>query len=51
VLETMEATVERPSSRSLMARLAGVGPRQLDRLFAQKRGSTFSAEYRRMRVA
>lgn len=51
VLETMEATIEAPLSRGTMAALAGLSPRQLDRLFAEKCGSTFAREYRAIRLA
>lgn len=50
VLEKMAETVEAPLSRSAMARVAGVSPRHLDRLFARQMGSTFSAEYRALRL-
>ncbi|QRM53932.1 GlxA family transcriptional regulator [Sinorhizobium sp. BG8] len=49
-LEKMEATVESPLSRSEIADLAGVTPRHLDRLFANRMRSTFVAEYRRIRL-
>jgi transcriptional regulator GlxA family with amidase domain len=51
VLEKMEATIERPLDRDAMARLAGVSPRHLDRLFAQHMRTTFLAAYRRIRLA
>lgn len=51
VLEKMEATIEAPLSRAAMARLAGVSPRHLDRLFALHRGTTFGDDYRRIRLA
>lgn len=50
VIEKMEATVEAPLSRDQMARLAGISPRHLDRLFADFRGTTFLADYRRIRL-
>jgi transcriptional regulator GlxA family with amidase domain len=51
VLETMEKTVEAPLSRQAMARLAAVSARHLDRLFLDKRGLRFSAQYRAIRLA
>lgn len=51
VLETMEKTVEAPLSRRAMARLASVSERHLDRLFIDKRGLHFSAQYRAIRLA
>jgi Transcriptional regulator containing an amidase domain and an AraC-type DNA-binding HTH domain len=50
VLEKMEATIEAPLDRKTMARFAGVTERHLDRLFATHLGSTFTAEYRRLRL-
>ncbi|MFT4181086.1 MAG: GlxA family transcriptional regulator, partial [Rhizobium sp.] len=50
VLEKMEETIEMPLSRAAMARIAGVTPRHLDRLFAFHLGSTFLAQYRRIRL-
>lgn len=50
VLEQMAATVERPLSRAAMARFAGISERHLDRLFANHMASTFSEEYRRLRL-
>ena len=50
VLTKMEATIEQPLGRDTMARIAGVTPRHLDRLFAQQLGSTFLKEYRRIRL-
>ncbi len=50
VLETMESTVEAPLTRAKMAAIAGVSPRQLDRLFARHRGTTFRADYLRLRL-
>jgi transcriptional regulator GlxA family with amidase domain len=50
VLEKMAATVERPLSRAAMARFAGISERHLDRLFAGHMTSTFSDEYRRLRL-
>lgn len=51
VIETMEKTVEAPLGRQAMARLASVSPRHLDRLFLEKRGLSFSAQYRAIRLA
>lgn len=50
VLEKMEATIEQPLDRDAMARFAGVTPRHLDRLFAGHLNSTFTLEYRRLRL-
>ena len=50
VIEKMEATIEAPLSRAAMARFAGVSERHLDRLFARLRGTTFLADYRRIRL-
>lgn len=51
VIETMEKTVEAPLGRRAMARLASVSERHLDRLFLDKRGLSFSAQYRAIRLA
>ncbi|MCJ2124377.1 GlxA family transcriptional regulator [Methylobacterium sp. J-077] len=51
VIETMEKTVEAPLGRQAMARLAAVSARHLDRLFLDKRGLSFSAQYRAIRLA
>jgi len=51
VMEKMEATIEQPLDRQAMARFAGITPRHLDRLFAGHRGSTFTLEYRKIRLA
>ncbi|SFM47993.1 GlxA family transcriptional regulator [Methylobacterium pseudosasicola] len=51
VLETMEKTVEAPLGRQAMARLAAVSERHLDRLFLDKQGLSFSAQYRAIRLA
>jgi len=51
VLEMMERTVEAPLSRLAMARLAAISPRHLDRLFREKLGLSFSAQYRAIRLA
>ncbi|MDH6269396.1 transcriptional regulator GlxA family with amidase domain [Rhizobium sp. SG_E_25_P2] len=50
VLERMEASVEEPTSRAEMARLAGVSERHLDRLFAANLNSSFQQEYLRIRL-
>ena len=51
VLETMEKTVEAPLGRQAMARLVSISPRHLDRLFLEKRGLSFSTQYRAIRLA
>jgi transcriptional regulator GlxA family with amidase domain len=51
VLETMERTVEAPLSRNAMAALASISARHLDRLFRDKRGLSFSEQYRAIRLA
>lgn len=50
VLEKMEASIERPFNRSAMARLAGISPRHLDRLFADNLGCGFLETYRNIRL-
>ncbi|RKD50913.1 AraC family transcriptional regulator with amidase-like domain [Rhizobium sp. WW_1] len=50
VLKKMEETIEMPLDRAAMARIAGVTPRHLDRLFATHLGSTFLKQYRRIRL-
>jgi len=50
VLEKMEETIEMPLDRAAMARIAGVTPRHLDRLFAAHLGLTFLDQYRRIRL-
>ncbi|CCM76848.1 GlxA family transcriptional regulator [Rhizobium mesoamericanum] len=50
VLEKMEETIEMPLDRTAMARIAGVTPRHLDRLFASHLGSTFLEQYRQIRL-
>ncbi len=50
VLEKMEAAIEQPLDRATLARLAGVSPRHLDRLFAQELGRGFLETYRRIRL-
>ncbi|NML76749.1 GlxA family transcriptional regulator [Rhizobium sp. S-51] len=51
VLETMETTIEHPLSRKDMARLAGISPRHLDRLFAEQMAQGFLETYRDVRLA
>lgn len=51
VIETMEKTVEAPVGRRAMARLVSVSERHLDRLFIEKLGLSFSAQYRAVRLA
>ncbi|MFY8099845.1 MAG: GlxA family transcriptional regulator [Allorhizobium sp.] len=50
VLEKMETSIEQPLDRLSMARLAGVSPRHLDRLFAEHLGISFLACYRKIRL-
>ncbi|GAA3071725.1 GlxA family transcriptional regulator [Rhizobium viscosum] len=50
VLEKMEETIEMPLNRTAMARIAGVTPRHLDRLFTAHLGMTFLEQYRRIRL-
>lgn len=50
VLETMETTIEYPLSRRDMARLAGISPRHLDRLFAEHMPAGFLESYRNIRL-
>jgi transcriptional regulator GlxA family with amidase domain len=50
VLEKMEATIEAPLDRQAMAKLAGLSPRHLDRLFSSQMGSSFLLEYRKLRL-
>ncbi|MQX50790.1 GlxA family transcriptional regulator [Sinorhizobium medicae] len=50
VLEKMETAIERPLGRTAMARLAGVSPRHLDRLFKEHRGAGFLDTYREIRL-
>jgi transcriptional regulator GlxA family with amidase domain len=49
-LEAMSTHLETPLSRAAVARAAGVSPRQLDRLFARRRGATFLEDYHRLRL-
>ena len=49
-LEKMEATVERPLSRSSMARFAGISTRHLDRLFSGQIGRGFLETYTGIRL-
>jgi transcriptional regulator GlxA family with amidase domain len=50
VLEKMEATIEKPLGRTAMAKFAGISSRHLDRLFLERRGSTFLETYREIRL-
>ncbi len=50
VIETMEGTVEAPLSRRAMAALISLSERHLDRLFRNKRGLSFSDQYRMIRL-
>jgi transcriptional regulator GlxA family with amidase domain len=50
VLEKMEAAIERPLDRDTMARLAGISPRHLDRLFHEHKGMGFLETYRDIRL-
>lgn len=49
-LEKMETTIENPLSRQAMARLVGLSPRHLDRLFTTKLKSGFLETYRHLRL-
>ena len=51
IIETMENTVEAPLSRRAMARLASISERHLDRLFHDRCGVRFSAQYSAIRLA
>jgi transcriptional regulator GlxA family with amidase domain len=51
VLEKMETAIENPLSRAEVARLAGISPRHLDRLFLMHRGESFLDTYRAIRLA
>ncbi len=50
VLAHMEATIENPSSRDILARIAGVSIRQLERLFSHHLGSTVNESYSNIRL-
>lgn len=50
VLEKMEAGLDAPLARAGLARLAGVSPRQLDRLFAAHLGTGVAGTHRRLRL-
>lgn len=50
-LATMEAAIETPVPRSAVARVAGVSPRHLDRLFAWELGTSWKAAYLDLRLA
>lgn len=49
-LEKMEAALEHPLDRQAIARLVGITPRHLDRLFAGHLQASFQETYRRMRL-
>ena len=49
-LETMETALERPLSRTEVARTAGISVRHLDRLFSEETGWSFAETYRSMRL-
>jgi len=51
VLARMEESIEEPASREFLARVAGVGVRQLERLFRAHLGESLSAAYLRMRLS
>lgn len=50
VIEKMEATIEKPLDRNAMARLAGISPRHLDRLFVRHLKTGFLDTYRGIRL-
>ncbi|MUZ71632.1 helix-turn-helix domain-containing protein [Agrobacterium vitis] len=50
-LEKMEATLENPLDRQTIARLVGITPRHLDRLFASHMQLSFHDTYRHMRLS
>lgn len=50
VLERMEAQIEEPASRAALAAVAGVSPRQLERLFQAHLGSTVGGHYLGVRL-
>ena len=50
VLERMEREIEEPASRTALADLAGISPRQLERLFQAHLGSTIGEHYLRVRL-
>lgn len=50
-LETMEATIETPLSRTAIAQTAGVSVRHLDRLFEKELGTKWQAAYLGLRLA
>lgn len=50
VLAHMEETVEEPSSREALARIAGVSVRQLERLFQGHMGTTVNGSYMGIRL-
>jgi transcriptional regulator GlxA family with amidase domain len=50
VLEHMEARIEEPASRAALAAVAGLSPRQLERLFQVHLGSTIGEHYLGVRL-
>lgn len=50
VLERMEARIEEPASRAALAAVAGLSPRQLERLFQAHLGSTIGGHYLGVRL-
>lgn len=50
ILEKMEATIEQPLSRAVLAQFAGISPRHLDRLFAIEISVGFLDTYRGIRL-
>src|SRR5215218_642546 len=50
VLERMEGAIEEPASRTALADLAGISPRQLERLFQAHLGLTIGEHYLRVRL-
>ena len=50
VLAKMESSVEEPVSTSLLAEIAGLSPRQLERLFTRMIGETIGKHYVRIRL-
>jgi len=50
VIEKMEATIEEPLSREMMAHFIGLSSRQLDRLFAAHLKCSFQSLYRTIRL-
>jgi len=50
VIEKMEATIEEPLGRDMMARFVNLSSRQLDRLFASHLKCSFQSLYRQIRL-